>query len=67
MCLGPEDYLTDRESMYTYKENKEIFGEETYLISGGKRKRGKYLKKENIWSAVEVKNREGKVGNFLEK
>ena len=24
MCLGPEDYVTDRESMYTYKENKEI-------------------------------------------
>ena len=53
-----------RRGRRTEKEKREIFVEETYLITGAERKGGTYLKKEYILSAVEMKNRQGKERNI---
>ena len=58
-----------KEGKYLEKEMGKILREGKYLVRGGekewRRKRRKYLEKENIWSEKEKENGEGRGGEYL--
>ena len=55
------------EGMKNREGKKGIFWRGNVFDQQMRKKRRKKMKKENIWSAMEMKNRERNVGIFLEK